>query len=496
MSKSKSVSRPRTALCAALLFAGLGAVNGLVHAQSAPCAANEATQNLNQGANPWTSGSLTYAANIGTGASAVTVNGSITAGNISAGYPQNELTGGIANTFGYAVDRTNNAQSNTITFTFSKPVNNLRLTITDIDRSTIGGGGGGTYSDQVTITGTAPGGGAVVPTATAATGLVTIAGNSAFPSGTASTGTNCVFTSGDCNANFDFNAPITTLTIVYANRTPPAAGNPPEQQVSSLFGGFCVQNPNPSVTKTAPASATVGTAFDYVLRASNPGSAATLTTPTGVQINDTIDANLYTINSITPGAGWACTPNAGFPINAGSTAITCTAGSAIAAGVTNQLAATINITPKFAAMPGPIPNTATIPAGSAGDIDNTNNSSSTSTTLALPQADLTITKTNTPGSGPSDQPADTVVSGATTNYTIVVTNNGPASASGAVIQDAPGIGVTCPAPTPVTCTSPTVGACPAGPLTVANLTAGVALGTLPATAGSNTVTFTFSCTVQ
>jgi uncharacterized repeat protein (TIGR01451 family) len=489
---SKSFSRPRTALCAALLFAGLGAVNGLVHAQSAPCAANEATQNLDQAANPWTSGSLTYAASIGTGASAVTVNGSITTGNISAGYPQNETTGGIADTFGYAVNRGNTTQSNTITFTFTKPVNNLRLTITDIDRS----GTTNAYADQVTITGTAPGGGTVTPTGTAATGLVTVAGNVAFPSGTASTGTNCPFINGDCNATFDFSAPITTLTIVYANRTPPAAGNPPEQQVSSIFGGFCVQNPNPSVTKTAPASATVGTAFDYVLRASNPGSAASGTTPTGVQINDTIDATLYTINSITPGAGWACTPNAGFPINAGSTAITCTSGSAIAAGVTNQLAATINITPKIAAMPGPIPNTATIPAGSGGDIDNTNNSSTTSTTLALPQADLTITKTNTPGSGPSDQPADTVVSGATTNYTIVVTNNGPASASGAVIQDAPGTGVTCPAPTPVTCTSPTVGACPAGPLTVANLTAGVALGTLPATAGSNTVTFTFSCTVQ
>ncbi len=482
-------------LAIALLVAGLGA-HGAVHAQSAACAANEVTQNLDQGANPWTSGSLTYTANIGAGASAVTVNGNITSGNISAGYPQNELTGGIANTFGYAVNRANTAQSNTITFTFSKPVNNLRLIITDLDRSTTTGGGGGTYADQVTVTGTAPGGGAVTPTATAASALVTVAGNVAFPSATATTATNCPFTNGDCNATFNFSAPITTLTIVYANRAPPAAGNPPEQQVSSVFGGFCVQNPNPSVSKTAPASATVGTPFDFVLRASNPGSADTLTTPTGVQINDTIDANLYTINSITPGAGWGCTPNSGFPINAGSTAITCTSSGAIAAGVVNQLAATINITPKIAAMPGPIPNTAVIPTGSGGDIDNTNNSSSTSTTLSLPQADLTITKTNTPLSGPSDQPADTVVSGTTTNYTIVVTNSGPAAATGAVIQDTPGAGITCPAANPVTCTSPTAGVCPAGPLTIANLTAGIALGTLPATAGSNTVTFTFACTVQ
>ena len=37
---------------------------------------------------------------------------------------------------------------------------------------------------------------------------------------------------------------------------------------------------------------------------------------------------------------------------------------------------------------------------------------------------------------------------------------------------------------------------PAGPLTVADLSVGVALGTLPATAGGNTVTFSFDCEVQ
>jgi uncharacterized repeat protein (TIGR01451 family) len=111
-------------------------------------------------------------------------------------------------------------------------------------------------------------------------------------------------------------------------------------------------------------------------------------------------------------------------------------------------------------------------------------------------ANLAITKTNTPLSGPSDQPADTVVSGATTTYTVVVTNGGPNSVTGAVVSDTPGAGLTCPPANAVTCTSPAAGVCPAGPLTVANLTAGVALGALPATVGSNTVTFTFSCTVQ
>ncbi|MFZ2752758.1 MAG: hypothetical protein WAZ48_04850, partial [Lysobacteraceae bacterium] len=111
-------------------------------------------------------------------------------------------------------------------------------------------------------------------------------------------------------------------------------------------------------------------------------------------------------------------------------------------------------------------------------------------------ADLSITKTNTPLSGPNDQAADTVVSGAQSAYSVIVTNSGPGPAINAVILDAPTGGLTCPPANVVTCASAAAGACPAGPLTVADLTAGVTLGTLPATAGSNTVTFSFSCAVQ
>lgn len=111
-------------------------------------------------------------------------------------------------------------------------------------------------------------------------------------------------------------------------------------------------------------------------------------------------------------------------------------------------------------------------------------------------ADLSITKTNTPLAGPNDQTADSVDSGALTTYSVVVTNGGPGPAINAVIQDAPTAGLTCPPATAVTCVSAAAGACPAGPLTVGNLTAGVTLGTLPATTGNNTVTFSFSCTVQ
>ncbi|WP_363796304.1 hypothetical protein ABU614_12610 [Lysobacter firmicutimachus] len=104
-------------------------------------------------------------------------------------------------------------------------------------------------------------------------------------------------------------------------------------------------------------------------------------------------------------------------------------------------------------------------------------------------SDLSISKTNTPGSGPNDQAGDTLTRGATTTYTILVTNNGPDAVTGAILTDPPGsrIGLTCTAPP--TCSGT---ACPAG-LTLAQLGSGVALGTL---ANGASVTVTLTCVVN
>jgi len=105
-------------------------------------------------------------------------------------------------------------------------------------------------------------------------------------------------------------------------------------------------------------------------------------------------------------------------------------------------------------------------------------------------ADLLITKTNTPGLGPSDQPSDSVARGATTTYSIVVTNSGANSVIGAVLRDpaASRSGLTCS--TAPTCTGT---GCPASPITLAALDSGVALGNL--TAGSD-LTVLLTCTVN
>ena len=106
-----------------------------------------------------------------------------------------------------------------------------------------------------------------------------------------------------------------------------------------------------------------------------------------------------------------------------------------------------------------------------------------------PLANLVISKTNTPGFGPNDQGTDTLTRGATTTYSIIVTNNGPDAVTGAILRDqaAGRSGLTCNG-TP-TCTG---SACPGG-LTMAALEAGVPLGTL---ASGASATVTLPCTVD
>lgn len=107
------------------------------------------------------------------------------------------------------------------------------------------------------------------------------------------------------------------------------------------------------------------------------------------------------------------------------------------------------------------------------------------------QADLSITKTNTPTSGPTDLPADTIPMGATVNYSIVVTNNGGASADGAVVRDPAQPNLTC---TAVSCGNPINGAvCPAVSVGALQSASGITIPTLPA---NSSLTFTLTCTVN
>lgn len=109
-------------------------------------------------------------------------------------------------------------------------------------------------------------------------------------------------------------------------------------------------------------------------------------------------------------------------------------------------------------------------------------------------ADLRLTKTNTPGAnGEVDQLADTVVSGAISSYTITVVNDGPDAANGTVLTDPLPTGLTCAT---ATCTASGGAACPVqtGAALVAALQgAGVVLPVLPV---NGNATFVLNCTVQ
>lgn len=124
-------------------------------------------------------------------------------------------------------------------------------------------------------------------------------------------------------------------------------------------------------------------------------------------------------------------------------------------------------------------------------INPTNCAVATVTVTITPTADLSVTKTNTPGvNGEVDQSNDSVILGSTVTYTLVVTNNGPDGVSGAIVSDAPGAGLTCTGTNSVNITGNGV---PTGSFTVADLTGGgIVLGTL---GNGESATLSFDCTV-
>jgi uncharacterized repeat protein (TIGR01451 family) len=113
--------------------------------------------------------------------------------------------------------------------------------------------------------------------------------------------------------------------------------------------------------------------------------------------------------------------------------------------------------------------------------------------VSAPQADVRISKTNTPAVGPNDQPSDTVVAGSAIAYVVAVTNDGPAAANNTLLTDPAPTGLTCAT---AACTASGGAACPTqtGAALVAALQgAGALVPTLPS---GSSVTITLNCTVN
>jgi uncharacterized repeat protein (TIGR01451 family) len=114
-----------------------------------------------------------------------------------------------------------------------------------------------------------------------------------------------------------------------------------------------------------------------------------------------------------------------------------------------------------------------------------NNIVCTFTNALVPSAGLVITKTDN---------KDATSTGGSNNYVVTLTNQGPSAANNAIVTDVVGAGLTCPPTNAVTCSVIGAGAvCPAGPLTIASLTTGVTVPTLPS---AGALQFAYSCNVN
>ncbi len=247
-----------------------------------------------------------------------------------------------------------------------------------------------------------------------------------------------------------------------------------------------------SVVDVNGGSIAPGDILEYTLAYANTGNDGTLQTV----IADPIPANsTYVPGSLSvlapdPGAGgksdaagddqaeYISTSPARvvFRVGAGANALT---GGTLAPGASGSIRFRVQVN-AAAAEGTTIANTATVTfiEQSLGTTVTAN--SNTVTSRVSNRADLTLTKSNE---------VTTLTSGATTTYALVLTNNGPAGANGAVLRDPAATGLNCLAPAAsgtASCEASGGAQCPGGGLSgtipVANLQAagGVAIPTLPA----------------
>lgn len=171
---------------------------------------------------------------------------------------------------------------------------------------------------------------------------------------------------------------------------------------------------NLAITKTdGVSSAAPGDIVTYTIVASNAGPSVA----TGNTVTDTFPAACSAVN-------WTCVGAGGGTCSAsGSGDIADTVDLPIGGSATYT--ATCDIDP---AATGTLDNTATVaPAVGVSDPDNANNSASDSDSL-LASADLSLSKV-------AQAVPDPIVAGSTFNYLLTVSNSGPSTASGVLVED-------------------------------------------------------------
>ena len=221
---------------------------------------------------------------------------------------------------------------------------------------------------------------------------------------------------------------LANTATVTAREPDPNPGNNTSNTVTTTV----VAAADLAIDKTGPTTpVNAGANFNYTIAVTNNGPS----TATNVTVTDVLPPGVTFVSA--SGGGFTCTETAG--------TVTCTRGS-LAAGAT----ATITLTVTAPNEGGTIAvNTARVTANEA-DPNQGNNQDTAPAITVTPQADLSITKTDSP---------DPVFANGTLTYTVTVTNAGPSTAAGVVVTDNLPAGVTFTSATPSqgTCTPPANG---------------------------------------
>lgn len=203
--------------------------------------------------------------------------------------------------------------------------------------------------------------------------------------------------------------------------------NPPNNSATAVTS--TTQQADVSITKSGPTSVTAGQNIVYTIVVSNAGP---------------LTANNVFVDDPTP-AGLTFVSNSG----GCTTSFPCAVGT-LASGQSATITSTFNVPVGFTG--ASVTNTATV-SNSSFDGNSANNSASATTTIGTAGADVGIKK-----SGPGEGFTNTLV-----DFTLIVFNNGPATASNIVVSD----------PTPSGLQLQSVsGACSSLPCTIASLASG------------------------
>jgi uncharacterized repeat protein (TIGR01451 family) len=240
--------------------------------------------------------------------------------------------------------------------------------------------------------------------------------------------------------------------VVSANN----ASDPASATAKNVVGGVA----NYSITKTdSPDPVDPGADLTYTITATNAGPSSV----TDATVSDLLPAETTFVSLVEP-AGWTCST----PAVGATGPVSCFNPSFAVGSAVFPLVVQVG-----AAVPGGtvITNTATIssPKPDSGPGDT---SSTATTTVQGPEADYSITKTDSP---------DPVDPGADLTYTITATNAGPDPAADAAVSDPLPAGstfVSLAQPAGWTCSTPAVGATGVVSCTNTSFAAGSAVFTL------------------